>query len=301
MARRFAVALVALLACGFARPAGADDAPVPVYAQMPAHPALWTVHGPKGTAYLFGSVHILPPQVDWHTKEIDAAIARADTFVFEIAIDGTTQAKLQNYIRQHAMLPKGQHLRDMLAPDARADFDKAVAGLAVAPQSLDRLRPWFAALTIDMIDLGKQHYSPQAGIEMQLQSHEAKDKPVIGLETVEQQLGFLAPKDPKLELQAFEAELRSTAHEHEEIGPLLDAWMQGDTKELARLTFADMKKYPQAQKILIDDRNKVWVKQISALLNEDKVYFITVGAAHLVGPRGVPALLRAKGLAVDGP
>ena len=41
--------------------------------------------------------------------------------------------------------------------------------------------------------------------------------------------------------------------------------------------------------------------KISALLDEPKTYFITVGAGHLAGPRGVPALLRAKGFKVDGP
>src|SRR5690349_1262521 len=58
----------------------ADDAPKIVHAT----PAMWTVHGPKGTAYLLGSVHALPDDIDWQTAEIKAAMKRSGTFVFEV-------------------------------------------------------------------------------------------------------------------------------------------------------------------------------------------------------------------------
>lgn len=306
MGRRIAAALAVLLALGFARPARADDAPAPpqiVYAKIPARPALWTVRGPKGTAYLFGSIHILPPQVDWHAKDIDAALAKADVLVFELAMDATFQERVRGYIQARGMLPPGQHLRDMLSPAARGEFDSEVAALPVSPAVLDRMRPWLAALTIETTGIAKQHYAPQSGVEMQLQNGETKDsRPVIGLETIEQQLALLAPDDPKIELQAFEASLTdSQARSRQEVGPLLDAWMHGDVRKLGRLTDAALAKYPQARKLLFDDRNQAWVKQIALLLDQDKVYFITVGAGHLVGPRGVPALLRAKGFRVEGP
>ena len=103
---------------------------------MPAHPALWTVHGPKGTAYLFGSVHILPPQVDWHTKEIDAAMAKpTDVLVFEIAMDDDFQERMQDAIRARGLLPAGKHLRDMLSPEARTVLD------AKSPNSASRPPP----------------------------------------------------------------------------------------------------------------------------------------------------------------
>src|SRR5207253_2543454 len=53
-------------------PAAAAEAP-PVIATIKAHPALWTVRSAKGTAYLFGSVHLLPPNIDWHSPDVDAA------------------------------------------------------------------------------------------------------------------------------------------------------------------------------------------------------------------------------------
>jgi uncharacterized protein YbaP (TraB family) len=37
------------------------------------------------------------------------------------------------------------------------------------------------------------------------------------------------------------------------------------------------------------------------MLKEKHVFFITVGAGHLTGPTGVPALLRKDGFKVEGP
>jgi uncharacterized protein YbaP (TraB family) len=297
MLKKTAFAFLSLLAL-----AGGARADEPVYAKMPAHPALWTVHGPKGTAYLFGSIHILPPNVDWHTKEIDAAMAKSDTLVFELAMDDTFQQRMQTYIKERGMLPAGQHLHDMLSPDAKKELDAEVAKLPVSPAAIDRMRPWLADLTIEMMGIVKQNYSSAAGVDMQIQSH-ADGKPVIGLETIEQQMSLIAPDDPKTEVEAFEADLKTSGapSANDQVGPLLDAWMHGRVDRLAALTKKDLAQYPNAQKLLFDDRNAAWVKQIAVLLEQPKTYFITVGAGHLAGPHGVPALLRAKGYKVDGP
>jgi uncharacterized protein YbaP (TraB family) len=304
MSRTF-IFLLACLAIGFLQPSLADEPQAPsttVLAPMSAHPVLWTVHGGKGTAYLFGSIHVLPQQVDWRTKEIDAAIAKTDVFVFELPVNEDLQPHIQDYVRTRGTLPPGQHLRDMLSPKAREAFDHELAKLPVAAASLDHMRPWLADVTIDVLDMQSQHYSPQAGIEEQLKKEvAARAKPVIGLETIDQQLALLVPDDPKIELQNFESDLVHAKEDNDKVGPLLDAWMQGDTRMLAHLTAADLKDYPQLRKVLIEDRNRTWVGKIKALLDENKTYFIAVGAAHLVGPRGVPALLRAQGLKVDGP
>ena len=273
-----------------------------VYAKIPAHPALWTVHGPKGTAYLFGSVHLLPPQIDWRTKEIDIALSKSDTLVFELAMDDKFQERVQGYVKERGMLPDGQHLHDMLSPEAKKELDAEIAKLPVSPVAIDRMRPWMADLTMEIMGMTKQNFSPSSGVDVQIRASEP-DKPVIGLETVEQQMALLAPSDPKVELQAFEASLKTSgaASAKEEMGPLLDAWMHGRMDRLASLTKKDFQQYPEARKALFDDRNAAWVKKIAALLDEPETYFITVGAGHLAGPRGVPALLRAKGFKVEGP
>ncbi len=288
----------------FALPALADDKAPVVYAQIPAHPALWTVHGPKGTAYLFGSIHILPPNIDWHTKEIDAALAKSDVMVFEIAFDDKLQADLQASIKSRGMLPEGQHLRDLLSPEAKGEFDTELAHLSLPSATVDQMRPWLAAMMFEVAEMRKKHYDSTSGVEMNLRSSDGIDKrPVVGLETIDQQLAMIAPSDPKVELEAFEAALKSSATEgpDDDIGPMLDAWMNAKVARLDTLMNKAFQNYPAARKALLDDRNAAWVKKISALLDEPKTYFITVGAGHLAGPRGVPALLRTQGFRVEGP
>lgn len=295
MRRLIAALCLALLALA---PAHAANA---VVAKIPAHPALWTVHGPKGTAYLLGSIHLLPPNIDWHSKEVDAALAKADTFVFELDMNGDFQDRVQQSIQARGMLPEGRHLHDMLSSEAKADLDAELKTTSLSPAAVDRMRPWLAALTLEVAEIKKNNYGP--GVEMEIEASGDK-RPVIALETVDGQLAMLAPNDPKTELQEFEAALKSSALEKasgDEMGPMLDAWMRGDTRALDKLTGVELDKYPDARKLLLDDRNKAWTAKLAALLNEDKTYFVVVGAAHLAGARGVPGLLRAKGLEVEGP
>ena len=72
-------------------------------------------------------------------------------------------------------------------------------------------------------------------------------------------------------------------------------------KSVGRLMNKELDSVPGAKKLLIDDRNAAWAKQLDATLQAHATYFITVGAGHLVGPKGVPALLRAQGYRVEGP
>src|SRR5579863_1630584 len=79
-----------------------------------AHPALWHVQGPKGEAYLFGSIHLLPQNIVWRRREVSAAIARANVLVFEVSTDDKAQAEMRDLIAREGMLKPGESLRAML-------------------------------------------------------------------------------------------------------------------------------------------------------------------------------------------
>ena len=55
---------------------------------------------------------------------------------------------------------------------------------------------------------------------------------------------------------------------------------------------------PDFRKELLDKRNKNWAVKINEFMKEDRDKMVIVGAAHLVGDKGLVKLLRDSGLKV---
>jgi uncharacterized protein YbaP (TraB family) len=274
----------------------------PVLADTIAHPSLWHVKGPQGEVYLLGSVHILPPGVHWRSPAIEAATARADVFVFEVPTDGKAIQQLQGLVAANGQLPQGESLRASLHAEAQADFDTAVAASGLQAAAIDHERPWLAGLQMMFTQIAKQGFDRDNGVDTQLLADAVKaGKQTRYLETIDQQFALLAPDDRKLELDEFESGLKDLRDVSAEIQPMVDAWGAGDQKKLDVLVNGDLDEFPAARKALLDDRNARWLPQIEAMLGEKHTFFITVGAGHLTGPQGIPALLRKAGYTVDGP
>jgi uncharacterized protein YbaP (TraB family) len=266
---------------------------------VPAHPVIWHVKTPHGSITLFGSLHLLPANMDWLTPEIMRAVRRADAFVFEVPTDSDAQKYLDDLIAQHGSLPAGQSLRAQLSPESQAAFDAAIAAAHLSPALTDREQPWLAALQLNLADTINHNYFPDAGADYVLMSWaNAHARNVRYLETVDQQFALLAEDFPMDEL---ESGLRSIQTSRDAVAPLVAAWSAGDVTQLNALMDANFASHPEQKKRLLSDRNRAWAKQIEAMLSQNRDYFITVGAAHLAGPDGVPALLRADGYEVDGP
>jgi uncharacterized protein YbaP (TraB family) len=271
-------------------------------AAIPAHPALWVVHSKTATVYLFGSIHLLPANLDWHTQKIDHAMESADTFYFEVPLDDAIRADVVAFMQKNGSLPPGTTLRSLLDKAMLADYERALEKAHVPPKALDGERPWLAALALDVAYLQQMHYVVADGVDQQVYAFaRAHGKTVRAFETVEQQLQLFMPRDRKLELAEFDVEMKDLQTEQETIGAMVDAWGAGDANAVGRLVVKDMEKEPEAKKLLIDDRNRNWIKDFDAMLAGAGTYFVTVGTGHLVGPKGVPALLRAKGYSVEGP
>jgi uncharacterized protein YbaP (TraB family) len=273
----------------------------PEVAMIPADPAMWTVHGPKGTAYLLGSIHLLPSNIAWQTQRISAALKAADTFVFEIPLDASTQTEAVTFIQKNGTLPAGTTLSSLLDPKARADYDDAVKIAHVDPAVLENKRPWLAMIVLDLATIKQQNLSPASGIDQQVYAIAQTEggKSYRAFETPEQQFEFFMPKNQKLEVEEFDVALKEFKTDRMNMGQLIDAWSHGDQKALEHIASEGFKGHADVEKSLLSDRNKNWIGQIEKMLAEPHTYFITVGAGHLLGPKGLPALLRAKGYKVD--
>ena len=303
MQRILGIVFGALLVCGEAL-AGGKPAPAPARASV-ANPAMWTVHGQQGTVYMLGSVHALPKNVHWQTPRLMAAINQADTFVFEVPMNAESREKAVAYFRKNALLPWGTALPSMFDTEMRADFREVMMLTHADPTFVVYMRPWLAALFLEGAASGTGALYPAEGVDNKVYAI-AKGRGVTqfrALERDEDQFRLLIKDghetDEIADLRLIFKDI--LANRGADGKPLLAAWMQGDTKTIARLVPESKAATPAFRKVWIEDRNRKWVPQIEAMLTENRTFFITVGAAHLVGKTGVPNLLRAAGYHVDGP
>jgi uncharacterized protein YbaP (TraB family) len=279
----------------------------PALAPVQAFPSLWHIKndptkGDLGEVYLLGAVHVLPPNLHWRSPVIGRAISRSDVFVFEVPQDEAALTQLSALIQTHGFLPAGQTLRAQLHPAARPDYDAALAASGLSQASVEHERPWLAGLQLMFAQIAKLKFSVGDGVDSILMAQAAKaDKQMRYLEIIAEQFALLAPDDHELELQEFEAGLKDLRDVGTELGPLVQAWSTGNQAELDKLINGDLDEFPEARRQLLDDRNKRWAPKIEAMMKEKHVFFITVGAGHLTGPVGVPALLRKAGYKVEGP
>jgi len=119
------------------------------------------------------------------------------------------------------------------------------------------------------------------------------------LESIEQQIGFLAAMGEGNESEFILLSLRDLEETEAVMEEMIRAWREGDNDKLAEMFIADMKaEAPELYDSLLLQRNLNWIPQIESMLRDAETEFVLVGAAHLVGDQGLLDLLSRKGFQV---
>lgn len=272
-------------------------------AQPAPSPALWRITDADSEIWLFGTVHVLPRDLDWRSARVNEAFAAAETVVFETDLEAGGDAAFQELVRVHGRLAPAASLRAALPEANQAQFDRITRDLNIDARQLDGVRPWLAALQLSLIFAQRAGGDPSAGVENVLGAEaRAAGKRIAFLESPEAQIRALADLSPAAEMAFLVSTMRQIEEESGENDALDRAWLTGDTETLARLLDALLREAgPEAHAAIITNRNENWADQIGAMLDGEGDVFIAVGAAHLVGADSVVALLRARGIEVEGP
>ena len=265
-----------------------------------AHPALWQIKSGNSTIYLFGTVHVLPNDTDWHFPALNQALTQSQVLYIELTDDD--QASMASLVLRYG-LDTAHPLSTQLNESDNAALAKA-AQLAALPggvATLQPMKPWLAALTLSVAPLLKAGLDPEAGVDKQLKSQmTSAGKPVHGLETAEQQIQFLADLPSPMQVAFLRDTLRDADKGTAELLSLVDAWKQGDIAAIAKLENDELKtREPAPYQTLIVQRNAQWAGKIKDMMKQPGTVFIAVGAAHLAGPDSVQAQLAKLGITVQ--
>lgn len=277
--------------------APAPVATVPTEPATQLRPALWLVRDADTTIYLFGTVHLLQPGLNWLNGPVVQALAQSETLVTEVVKTEDEDLALQAAVQDLAMLPPGQSLREMMKPDARKAYEALLSREGISADAFDSYEPWYPAIVLSMLPLIKQGMLPDSGVEEKLNEvHGTRTRE--GLETSRFQIELFDTLSAATQYDY----LASVVANYDEIGPKMDslvtAWGKGDDQAIGAAMF-DNNDIPEVADVLVRRRNETWAHWISNRLEHPGTVFVAVGAGHLAGQDSVQHFLEADKLKVE--
>ncbi|BBF80873.1 TraB/GumN family protein [Asticcacaulis excentricus] len=282
------VAVAALLPLGAAEAKEAAPAP-----------KMWVITDADSTIYLYGSFHILKADTQWKTPALDKVFNSADTLYLEVP-NADDQAAMGALVQKYGIDPTGSLLKPYTAEEQKLIRDTyAKYGLNI--DQLVMLKPWLASLMLVLKQMQTEGFDPNIGVDKTLlAAARAKNLPVKGLETMEDQMKLLSQDVFGEESKALLDTVKEDANVKAQFTKLLTAWQTGDIKGMEVLMIDEMKtKTPKMYEAVMVTRNRNWVQPIKDVLAGSGTQMIVVGAGHLAGPDSVQALLKKEGIKVE--
>ena len=289
--RRFAAAAGAVLVGAFGIAGAARAAP-----------ALWRVSDADSQVYLFGTLHALKPGLKWRTPLYDRALAQATTVWFEADMESGDPDTIRLLIQRYGSDPD-RPLSRKLAPS-----DLSALAAQTDLSRVDHLRPWAAALALSMRPTLARGASVERGADVTI-THAARDdaKRIRTFETLEDQARMFASLPEGSEVAYLTGVIRERRR-----GPrvrlppfrpatLEAAWLSGDLPRTGLGFVREMQTgNPALYEAFLRRRNLAWADKLTTAMQADAgVELVNVGALHMVGDDGLPALLAARGFKVE--
>jgi uncharacterized protein YbaP (TraB family) len=257
---------------------------------------LWRISRGGRESYLYGSLHAGRPEWFALGPQVEAALHRTGALALEINVaDPTVVTGLQAVLDgPPRALPAGvmRSLRTAWRAEClpEADLDRGPVELHVTQ--------------LAMAQAQRQGLFALYGAESVLLMHSLRaQRPVVGLETLDTQLAALLARNDA-EALAMVSDGLAELQRPQSAGVLerlVRAWERNDLAELERYPlWCDCVNTPTERESfarLTDGRNPGMVDALERLHAQVSV-FAAVGALHLVGPGGLPALLQARGFTV---
>lgn len=304
--RRCGRSLAALLAIvgalGCATPGVDDRCAIPGAGNRPA-PLLWRAEAPAGDGrlYLFGSVHVGSEASPRLPPEIQQAYADSDELVVEVEVDDVAVAQIAAGLAGRGRLESPQRLQDVVSEDTLELLVDYLGQRGLSVSTLETLKPWYLTHWLIAMELQASGYESEYGIDRYFVEKSRGVKTVVALETAEQQIELLDGLPLRVQELMLRDALERSADFDGATEQMIQAWQRGDERTLEQLVFqpvdgnSDFEEFYEA---VFYERNAAMSQKLSDLSRDGKARFVVLGAGHMLGPRGIPSLLCAKGFEV---
>jgi uncharacterized protein YbaP (TraB family) len=267
---------------------------VPAYAEKTF---MWKVRSRATTVYILGSIHFMKKELYPLNRRIESAFDKSDVLAVEANVDDVSKLDIQGLLEK-AFYPDDDTLEKHVSSETYGRVKKAFEEFGIPAWLMDKQKPWLLALTLESLGLVKLGFDPSYGIDMHFLSEASGKKKIKELESMDYQINLLSGFSDS-EQEAFLLSTLKDLKSHEkEVDKLLDAWNSGDTvgmESILQKSVLEDKGMASVYDKLVYERNRNMALKIEGYLKTGETHFVVVGAAHLLGEKGIINLLRQKG------
>ncbi|MBI5535231.1 MAG: TraB/GumN family protein [Deltaproteobacteria bacterium] len=265
-------------------------------------PLLWTIEGPAPW-FLFGTIHTPDPSLKSYPVQLVNAIARSDGILTEMPLDA---ASIRD-ARFRMQRPGHELLEDLISNSTAQRLDSSLRSLGVSRLQVGAAKIWALALELPILGCGPLDGDP---VDVAIWGMGAgRGKAMGGLESVDEQVSLLDDFTPVEQEEMLEDAL-SQVDAYRNAGrnlctEMVRVYRSGDEKALLEAMTQWVRDNPRLNRKIVErvllERNKKMADRIERRLRSAPIrsVVIAVGAAHLVGPDSIVALLQQKGLRVQ--
>lgn len=260
-----------------------------------ANTLLWEIsgHNVKAPSYLFGTFHLICKDDFPVSEQLKEAIKASTEMYMELDMDDP--ATMMGGLMLMGM--RGDTTLKKLYTEEEykkvADFFKDSLNMPIG--MLNGIKPFFLSAMLYPKMLSCKTVSGVEEVLMKI----AKDnkKEIKGLETMAFQASLFDSIPYTLQAKELLKSIDSLAAYKVYFDTMLQVYKSQQLDKIQEQFTKSEFGMQENQEILLDNRNKNWVKQLKIIMPKQPV-FIAVGAGHLVGDNGLIALLTKEGYTV---
>ena len=269
-------------------------------AQTRGHSFLWKVQSGANVMYLAGSVHALTADAYPLNPVYQRAFDASSVLVEEIDLAEADPLAGGLGLLAKGMYTDGRTFSSAVSRETAALVAEKLKGTPLALELIQPMKPWMVTLMLEALGAQSAGLDPELGLDKHFYNLASDGrKQVIGLETVQYQIDRFDKMPDAMQEQLLRSELAEMETEKTSLRTLLTAWQSGDAAAIEKMLLMSFTDNPAAYNSLITERNRNWMPQLDACLKRSTPCFVIVGAAHIVGPQGLLALLRQRGYQIE--
>jgi uncharacterized protein len=261
---------------------------------------VWKIENGKNTLYLGGTIHILRQSDYPLPRAFETAYQKSQLVTFEVDIAQSKTPEFNQALLKAVLLPPGKTLHDYINDETYRLLLDYLQRNHLTIQQFNGLKPSMLAITLTMLEIHKMGVDGQ-GVDEHFYARASTDgKTREALESIQQQIDFIAQMGAGVEDEMIRQTLTDIAKLHTEFDSMTASWRNGDRKQLEELFVKPMREQfePVYQQLLVQ-RNQNWMPKIKNYLQTPTTEFVMVGSAHLVGPDGLIQQLKKAGYRIS--